>query len=157
MLNLLQDKYHWKYVKFGKVRSMVKCICYLNCMLLSRFSFHSVPPRVRYIQGDLIVLRNRATTLTCKADGIPSPQISWFRRGSEIFSSLDGRIVVTSEKQLLIKFANAADEGTGNWNGKLILPGIIRYLGCFFYWKFFWNAFLNIYLLIHVPRTSDVK
>eukprot|EP00105_Crassostrea_gigas_P005181 XP_011418682.1 PREDICTED: protein sidekick-1 isoform X2 [Crassostrea gigas] len=70
-----------------------------------------VPPRVRYIQGDLIVIRNRATTLTCKADGIPSPQISWFRRGSEIFSSLDGRIVVTNERQLLIKFANAADKG----------------------------------------------
>ncbi|XP_078326030.1 contactin-5-like isoform X2 [Crassostrea virginica] len=70
-----------------------------------------VPPRVRYIQGDLIVIRNRATTLTCKADGIPTPRISWFRRGSEIFSTPDGRIVVTSERQLLIKFANAADEG----------------------------------------------
>nr|XP_022322764.1 hemicentin-1-like [Crassostrea virginica] len=70
-----------------------------------------VRPRVRYIQGDLIVIRNRATTLTCKADGIPTPRISWFRRGSEIFSTPDGRIVVTSERQLLIKFANAADEG----------------------------------------------
>lgn len=86
---------------------------------------------MRYIQGDLIVIRNRATTLTCKADGIPSPQISWFRRGLEIFSSLDGRIIVTNERQLLIKFANAADKGTNvlviemeTW----ILLVIVKYL-----------------------------
>lgn len=125
-------------------------ICYMNCMQLSRFSFHSVPPRVRYIQGDLIVIRNRATTLTCKADGIPSPQISWFRRGSEIFSSLDGRIIVTNERQLLIKFANAADKGTNvlviemeTW----ILLGIVKYLlWLFFLFCFFFLTFFEIIL-----------
>lgn len=125
-------------------------ICYMNCMQLSRYSFHSVPPRVRYIQGDLIVIRNRATTLTCKADGIPSPQISWFRRGSEIFSSLDGRIIVTNERQLLIKFANAADKGTNvlviemeTW----ILLGIVKYLlWLFFLFCFFFLTFFEIIL-----------
>lgn len=124
-------------------------ICYMNCMQLSRFSFHSVPPRVRYIQGDLIVIRNRATTLTCKADGIPSPQISWFRRGSEIFSSLDGRIIVTNERQLLIKFANAADKGTNvlviemeTW----ILLGIVKYLLWLFFFVLF--CFLTFFEII---------
>lgn len=125
-------------------------ICYMNFMQLSKYSFHSVPPRVRYIQGDLIVIRNRATTLTCKADGIPSPQISWFRRGSEIFSSLDGRIIVTNERQLLIKFANAADKGTNvlviemeTW----ILLGIVKYLlWLFFLFCFFFLTFFEIIL-----------
>ncbi|XP_061165065.1 cell adhesion molecule DSCAML1-like [Saccostrea echinata] len=70
-----------------------------------------VPPKVKYIQGDLIVVRNRATTLTCKAEGIPAPHVIWYRRGSKILSTADGRIVVTSERQLLIKVANAGDGG----------------------------------------------
>ena len=74
-------------------------------------------PLVVDIVGKTSVDIRRSLNLTCRVQGVPSPQISWMHNGTRIAADLDGRVSFPRPGALLVKFVTKSDEGTMLFKG----------------------------------------
>ena len=71
-----------------------------------KFSFffpgaHNSVPRITEHPKDYIVPRNEPVTLNCGADGVPKPDITWYKDGVQVKTSSHKMIISTGSTRAL--------------------------------------------------------
>ncbi|XP_064649170.1 protein sidekick-1-like [Lineus longissimus] len=70
-----------------------------------------VKPTIHNITGPTVVSQTHDLTLTCVANGIPFPRITWSLNMKHLVESTDKRILFPKRNVILIKFITTADAG----------------------------------------------
>ena len=100
------------------------------------YFIHAVAPRIVSHSSDRLVNIRlyRKTTLTCKADGVPSPNINWKKEGNNtVLPSVDGTLTLTNLKpQDMGRYICMAFNSEGNASASTYLTLNCEYMLSFF-------------------------
>ncbi|XP_041357097.1 peroxidasin-like isoform X2 [Gigantopelta aegis] len=81
-----------------------------SLMSISKHDFHCKKPRFTMEPRDVDVTFGNTAYFTCRAEGSPIPEISWFHNNNEI-SAQDARYSILSDGTLMIQETKDTDQG----------------------------------------------